>query len=62
MGSLQHVEAAMPTSKGLVQIQYDRAGAGVQAEVTLPEGLSGDLLWKGRSWTLHGGDQRMSLP
>lgn len=62
LGSLQHVEAAMPIWQGSVRVRYDHAGAGVQAEVTLPEGVSGELVWKGRSWALHGGEQRVALP
>ncbi len=62
IGSLQHVEGAMPTSKGLVRVKYDRAGAGVEAELTLPDGVSGELVWKGRLWVLHGGEQRKLLP
>ncbi len=62
LGALQHVEAAIPTSKGVVQVKYNRAGGAVQAEVTLPDGTSGELVWKGRSWVLHGGEQRVMLP
>ena len=62
LGSLQHVEAAVPTPHGNVQVNYQRTGTGVQAEIALPEGVSGELVWKGRSWSLHGGEQRVTLP
>ena len=62
LGSLGHVEAVLATPHGNVQAKYQRTATGVQAEITLPEGIPGELLWKGRSWTLHGGEQRMSLP
>ena len=62
LGPLQHVEAALPTAHGNVQVKYQRAGAGVQAEITLPSGVSGKLVWNRRSWALHGGEQTMALP
>jgi hypothetical protein len=61
-GSLQHVEAAVPTPHGMVEVKYDKDGATFQAQIRLPSGSSGDLVWKGRIVRLHAGEQRVLLP
>ena len=62
LGELQQVEAKMPVSNGLVEVKYQRVGKGVEAQVTLPAGMSGSLSWKGRRTRLHGGPQKVMLP
>ena len=62
LGPLQHVEAAMPTPQGEIAVAYRRSGdAGLAAEVTLPAGVSGVFVWRGRAHDLHGGTQRLDL-
>ena len=61
LGELQRVSATMPTPKGLVEVRYVRAGERWTAVVTLPPTLTGRLVWKGRSTTLHGGEQTIGL-
>ncbi|HKT26216.1 MAG TPA: family 78 glycoside hydrolase catalytic domain [Terriglobales bacterium] len=62
LGALQHVEAAVPTPHGMVEVKYDKSGVNFQAQVTLPSGTSGDLVWKGRIVRLHAGEQKVLLP
>ncbi|HEX6466980.1 MAG TPA: alpha-L-rhamnosidase C-terminal domain-containing protein [Terriglobales bacterium] len=62
LGALKHVQAASPTPQGTVAVEYTRVGNGVEAEVSLPSGVSGELLWKGRSLALHAGKQKLTLP
>jgi hypothetical protein len=61
LGPLGWVEAAMPTPRGEVRVGYRRRGDGLEAEVSLPEGLTGILLWKGRAHDLRPGTQRLDL-
>jgi len=61
LGTLQHVEAAMPTPKGNVEMKYRRAPNGVEAQITLPKGMSGDLSWHGQKKGLREGPQTLSL-
>jgi hypothetical protein len=51
----------MPTPRGEVRVGYRRRGDGLEAEVSLPEGLTGILLWKGRAHDLRPGTQRLDL-
>jgi len=61
LGTLNHVSASMPIPKGLVQVEYNRVANGVEADVSLPPGVSGDLVWKGRKLALHEGKQKLTL-
>lgn len=61
LGALTHVEAKMPTPKGLVAVNYTKAGAEWSAQINLPEGLSGDFVWQGKTIPLHSGDQHLKL-
>ena len=56
LGALKEVKAAMPVLQGMVEVKYVRSGDGVEATVNLPEGVSGDLVWKGKRISLHGGE------
>ena len=62
LGGLKEVRAELPTAKGLVEVQYAKGVKGVAAEVTLPQGVSGELVWNGRKMALHSGTQNMNLP
>jgi len=61
LGTLNHVEASMPTPKGDVEARYRRVPGGVEAIVTLSDGMSGKLTWKGHDQTLRQGQQKLLL-
>jgi alpha-L-rhamnosidase len=62
LGPLMHVDAAMPTPKGTVEVQYLREAKGVRARITLPTGMSGELVWKGHETPVREGEQTLVLP
>ena len=62
LGSLKQASATMPTPKGLVEVQYTRAGNHWKAEIKLPADLTGVLHWHGHSIPLHAGTQTVQLP
>jgi hypothetical protein len=62
LGSLTQVNAAMPSPKGMVEVQYRREANGVRAEITLPAGMSGELVWKGHETIVREGTQTLTLP
>jgi hypothetical protein len=62
VGSLRHVLAEMPTSRGTVEANYSSDGFGMSAEITLPTNVTGELLWKGKSLALRAGHQQLRLP
>jgi hypothetical protein len=61
LGPLTRVDATMPHPQGDITVAYRREGAGLKADVTLPPGLSGTLVWNGQERTLHSGNQRFEL-
>jgi len=62
LGGLKEVHAAMPIPQGMLEVNYAGGAKGVEARVKLPEGVAGELLWKGQSIPLHSGEQALTLP
>ena len=61
LGTLKHVEAGEPTPRGMVEVKYTREAEGLEAEVTLPAGVKGELVWEGKTVELHGGEQKVEI-
>jgi hypothetical protein len=61
LGALKRVEAGMPTARGMIEVKYVREKDGLQAEVTLPEGVTGEIVWEGKSVELQAGEQKVAL-
>jgi alpha-L-rhamnosidase len=62
LGALKQLKAAMPIPQGMVEVEYQRTAAGLDATVKLPEGVSGELKWKGRAIAVKAGGQTVTLP
>jgi alpha-L-rhamnosidase len=62
LGALMHVDANLLTPRGMVGVQYRREANGIKAQITLPTGMSGELVWKGRETLVHEGKQTLRLP
>jgi hypothetical protein len=62
LGELKQLSATMPVPKGIVKVSYAVEPAGTTATVTLPQGLPGKLIWKGRDFPLRSGGQTLRLP
>jgi alpha-L-rhamnosidase len=62
MGKLTHLDAAMPHEGGEIRVGYQLQGNEWTAQVNLPSGLSGEFVWNGKSYPLHGGMQTLHLP
>jgi alpha-L-rhamnosidase len=62
LGALTHVEADLPTPKGMVGVRYLREAGGIKAKITLPAGMSGELVWKGHEILIREGKQTLTLP
>lgn len=50
---LHHLDASMPHVGGTIHTVYQLAGASWKATVTLPAGLSGELVWRAHEYPLH---------
>jgi alpha-L-rhamnosidase len=62
LGSLKHVAAVVAHPKGEIQVEYTRGAGGVEASITLPRGISGNLIWEAKEYPLHEGTQQLTLP
>jgi alpha-L-rhamnosidase len=62
LGLLRSVVSAIPTPKGMVEVNYASKTSGVSAEISLPANMSGELIWKGETLSLHPGHQQFLLP
>jgi hypothetical protein len=62
LGPLDHVEAAFPTPKGMIEVKYRRVSNGIEAQINLPANTSGGLTWKGQQTILRQGEQTLVLP
>jgi alpha-L-rhamnosidase len=61
LGTLHKLEAAMPTPHGMIVVKYALTAKGLAADVTLPEGVTGTLVWAGKETQLHAGNQPIAL-
>ncbi len=53
LGSLERVEASMPHPLGPINVSLERSGAtGLKGTVRLPEGLTGEFVWRGKKTAL----------
>jgi alpha-L-rhamnosidase len=56
-GPLERIEGRVAHPRGTIHVLVERRGAGITATVDLPAGLSGELVWAGRSLPLVAGRQ-----
>jgi alpha-L-rhamnosidase len=61
-GQLRHVAAAVSTPRGMIEVNYASKSSGVNAEINLPANVAGELVWKGKTFSLHSGHQQLVLP
>jgi alpha-L-rhamnosidase len=62
LGTLQHVTASIPAPQGEISVKYDRENnTHLSADITLPKGLTGSLVWGGQRLQLHSGVQHLQI-
>ncbi len=62
LGTLPALKAVFPHPEGLIEVAYQRQGAGLDATITLPGRLTGDFIFNGQSWPLTPGLNRIKQP
>jgi alpha-L-rhamnosidase len=60
LGTLNDLTTLFPHPRGDIHVEYHRKTADLDAVITLPPDLSGTFIWKGRSWPLKAGTNRIS--
>src|SRR4051812_13934041 len=61
LGTLRHFSAVMPIPKGTVEVEYRPATDGFEALINLPNGISGELVWRAKRLAIHEGRQTLAL-
>ena len=61
LAGLKHVEAGMPTPRGMVEVRLTNGAEGLQGGVRLPTGVEGELEWSGKRVALHEGEQTVAV-
>ena len=62
LGGLHHLAASYPAPRGRIAVEYTVSNTDVNAKITLPQGLSGSLIWNGKSYPLRPGSNGINLP
>ncbi len=61
LGSMRRAAAQMPLPQGTMSVKFQKKGvSGVDGEVSLPSGISGELRWGGTSIPLKNGKSKIS--
>jgi alpha-L-rhamnosidase len=55
LGTIKQISGEMPHPAGKISVDYSNSEDGIKAEITLPENISGTFVWKGKSYDLTGG-------
>ena len=62
LGELTHVKASMPHPSGTIAVEFTKTNNnGVEASIELPTKVAGVFIWKGKTFILHGGAQKIKV-
>jgi hypothetical protein len=63
LGEAKHVTASMPHPRGEIKVDLQRSGKqGLKAEIELPDGVTGQLEWDGKTQPLAAGKNHLEIP
>jgi alpha-L-rhamnosidase len=62
LAGLQNLHAVMPHPQGRIEVSYSVESTGTNTKVSVPNGVPARLIWKGRTYNLHAGEQTLQLP
>ena len=61
LGDLKEIGGTMPHPDGEISVRYQVKGKRLHAEISLPDGVDGRFVWKGKTTELHGGKNSLTL-
>ncbi len=61
LGDINAIGGSMPHPRGEISVQYRRNGSALKAEITLPDGINGSLLWNGKTVALRSGKNTVEV-
>ena len=60
LGGVGSIGGEMPHPAGTIRVDYRLTDGGLDATVELPEGVTGELVWRGSSYSLAGGTNELA--
>jgi hypothetical protein len=61
LGGLAHVSGSIPHPQGEIAVSFTRDGSRLRAEISLPAGVQGEIVWNGRKRLLPSGKSTLLL-
>ena len=61
LGDIKEIGGTIPHPKGSITVKYSVEGGTLNAEITLPDGVEGTFIWKGRNIGLHAGNNGLKI-
>ncbi|MBF8149102.1 alpha-L-rhamnosidase N-terminal domain-containing protein [Winogradskyella sp. F6397] len=61
LGQLKTLNVEFPHPQGMITIRYSKNDNNINAEISMPEDLTGEFKWQGQSVSLVGGKQNIAL-
>ena len=61
LGTITHIGGQIPHPDGNISVKYDQEDSKWKIGITLPETISGRLLWKGKEYPLKAGKNNLTL-
>ncbi|WP_458628299.1 alpha-L-rhamnosidase-related protein [Winogradskyella sp. PC D3.3] len=61
LGKLKKLDVEFPHPQGMITIRYSKNDNNINAEISMPEDLTGEFKWQGKSIPLVGGKQNIAL-
>ncbi len=61
LGLIDEIGGSIPHASGKIAVSYKRAGKTLNAQISLPENLTGTFVWEGKSYDLKGGKNQLKI-
>lgn len=61
LGDIEEIGGQMPHPNGMIEVQYQRRGAKLEAQIILPEDIPGTFIWQGKKYPLNSGQNTIEI-
>lgn len=61
LGQIKRIGGEMPSPYGMIKVNYKCKGSSIHARINIPESVSGEFVWNGKRYPIHGGFNEMNV-
>ena len=61
LGDIENIGGEMPHPNGMIEVQYQRRGAKLEAQISLPSATTGTFIWQGKEYALKSGNNTFNI-